>query len=191
MPIIPKVMIMANKCTYCGYKLDKKWNYCPHCGKQVDKRVTMFSLLKRQMDIIRNLMLGDEYRPNVQRSRNAITIRIDSRGFGEPHIHVLSKPFRTEQNEPYQTRKQRRRLVGKIIEPEVNVKRLAKEMIITIPLPGVKSEKDIELNRLENSIELRAFAGDRGYFKILNIPKSHKLIERSLNNSKLNLRFVI
>jgi len=137
---------MTTKCTYCKRKLKDKWSYCPSCGTQTNKRVSMFNLLKRQMDILRNLMLDDNYESRrVQSPQNAITIRINSRGFGQPNVRVLPKPVPVGQ-EPYQERRQsERKITGKIIEPKVNVKRLAKEMIITIPLPGVKSELELLL----------------------------------------------
>jgi hypothetical protein len=84
-----------------------------------------------------------------------------------------------------------RKLKGKIVEPKVSVKRLSDVMTYKIPLPDVKSEKEIELNRLTDSLELRAFAKDKGYFKILNIPKNHKLIEKNLDNGILNLKFSV
>jgi len=145
------------------------------------------------MDILRNLLMrDDDYQPRIQTSRNTIAIQIDSRGFGEPTIQVFPKPVAAGE-EPYQERRiqTERKLTGKIIEPKVDVKRLAKEMIITIPLPDVKSEGDIELNRFTDSVELKAFAGDKGYFKILNIPKNHKLVEKSLVDGRLSLKFAI
>ena len=185
-------MLMNIRCNYCRGKLDKKWNFCPRCGSQINKRITMFDILRRQMDVLRNLMLrGDEYEPRIQQPRNAITIRIDSRGSREPQVRVFPKPIPAAQEEPYQGRRPERRLTGKIIEPKTHIKRLAKEILITIPLPGVKSDGDVELNVLSDSVEVRAFAGDKGYFKILNIPKNHRLVEKTLSDGKLNLKFTI
>lgn len=44
--------------------------------------------------------------------------------------------------------------------------------IIKIELPGVKSEDDIEIKRFEQSIEVKAFAGDKAYFKLIPIPEN-------------------
>ena len=144
------------------------------------------------MDILRNLMFRDNvYEGKIQRPRTGITIRIDSRGFREPQVRIFPKPVAISQ-QPYQKKKSaERKLPRKIIEPKVRVKRLAKEMIITILLPDVNSEKDIELNRFTDSIEIRAFARNKGYFKILIIPKNHRLVEKSLDDGKLNLKFAI
>ena len=78
-----------------------RWNYCPQCGTHVNKRVSMFSLLSRQMDIMRNLMTRDDYEvQRIRPVRNALTIRIDSRGSGQPHIQVFPKPVAATQKEP-------------------------------------------------------------------------------------------
>ena len=181
------------KCTYCRHKLKDKWDYCPHCGTQVNKQISMFGLLKKQMDIMRNLMLNDNfYDQRNERPRTGLTIRIDSRRVNQPRMQVFARPVPAREKEPYQGRVQNQRtLPANIIEPKVHVKRLAKEMIITIPIPGVKSGKDVELNRFTNSLEVRAFAKDKGYFKILNIPKSHKLVEKTLSDESLSLKFAI
>ncbi|PIV68360.1 MAG: hypothetical protein COW21_04320 [Candidatus Aenigmarchaeota archaeon CG15_BIG_FIL_POST_REV_8_21_14_020_37_27] len=183
---------MNDRCNYCRLKVDRKWNFCPKCGVKTDRRVTMFDILKNQMNVLRNLMANDnEYESRTYRS-NGVTIRINSSSFGEPNVHVLQRPVPVNQGQPYKEKRQEeRKLTGRIIEPKVNVRRLDKEIVITVPLPDVKSEGDIEVNRFTDSIEIRAFAGDKGYFKILNIPQNQKLVGKSLDNGMLNLKFAI
>jgi len=176
------------RCQLCNRKLSKRWNYCPRCGAEVSKKINMFNLLRRQMDILRNLMLEDDFDHKIQSPRNAITIRIDSGGFRNPRIQQYPQPKSDKEDDrTFNPRK----LKGKIVEPKVSVKRLSDAMTYRIPLPDVKSEKDIELNRLTDSLEIRAFAKDKGYFKILNIPKNHKLVNKNLENGTLNLKFSI
>ena len=52
-------MFLMKKCTYCKRKMKDNWSYCPTCGTQANKQVTMFNLLKRQMDIAENFSLED------------------------------------------------------------------------------------------------------------------------------------
>lgn len=183
---------MVDKCNYCMSKIDRKWNYCPKCGTQTDRRVSMFDILKNQMNVLRNIMTRDEeYESKVQRT-NGLTIRINSMGFGQPNVQVFQKPIPVGQEEPYKERRQpERKLTGQIIEPEAKIKRLAKEMIVTLPLPDVKSEKDVELNFLQDSVEVRAFTRNGGYFKILNIPENYKFVEKNLESGNLSLKFAI
>ncbi len=168
------------------------WSYCPSCGTQTNKQISIFGVLKRQIDIVRNLTGRiDEYDPKMG-ERNAITIQINGNGMREPRVQIFPKPISLVEKKSYINKKSTQRKIPKIIvEPEVKVKRLANEMIFSIPLPDIKSENDIELKVLSNSIEVKAFGDKTGYFKILNIPKNYRLVEKSLNDSSLNLKFAV
>jgi hypothetical protein len=60
-------------------------------------------------------------------------------------------------------------------EPEAEIKDLAIKQIIKIKLPDIKNADDIEVKKLEQSIEVKAVAGDKAYFKL--IPTKGKMIE--------------
>lgn len=70
-------------------------------------------------------------------------------------------------------------------EAETKVRRLSNKIIYEINLPGVKSIKDVMINKLENSIEIKAFAKDRVFFKLL--PISLPVIRHKLEGEKLIL----
>jgi len=70
-------------------------------------------------------------------------------------------------------------------EAESKVRRLSGKVIYEIGLPNVKSEKDIVVNQLENSIEVKAFSKDKAYFKFL--PVSLPLQKYKLEDGKLIL----
>lgn len=70
-------------------------------------------------------------------------------------------------------------------EAESKVRRLSGRVIYEIELPGVKNLKDIVINKLENSIEIKAFSKDKAYFKLL--PFSLPLIRYRLLKEKLIL----
>ncbi len=69
-------------------------------------------------------------------------------------------------------------------EPQTSVRRLANKVIYEIDLPGVK-EKDVIINKLQNSIEIKALAKDRIFFKL--IPVSLPILRHNLKNNKLVL----
>ncbi len=54
-------------------------------------------------------------------------------------------------------------------EPETKVRRLTDRIIYEIYLPGVKSLRDIMVNKLENSMEIKAISKDMAYFKLIPI----------------------
>jgi RNA polymerase subunit RPABC4/transcription elongation factor Spt4 len=70
-------------------------------------------------------------------------------------------------------------------EPETRVRRLTNKIVYEIDLPGVTNVKDVIINRLENSIEVKAFAKDKAYFKL--IPLSLPIERYHLKEGKLVL----
>lgn len=70
-------------------------------------------------------------------------------------------------------------------EAETEVRRLSDKIIYEIKLPGVKSIENIGINKLENSIEIKAVGEDKVYFKLL--PVSLPIKNYKLKNGKLIL----
>ena len=69
--------------------------------------------------------------------------------------------------------------------PETNIRRLSNKVVYEINLPGVKSVEDISIIQLENSIEIKAFAKDKVFHKI--IPISLPIRNYNLSKGKLVL----
>lgn len=74
-------------------------------------------------------------------------------------------------------------------EPLTNIRRLADRVIYEITMPGVNSINDISIIRLETSIEIKALANKKAYFKV--IPISLPIIDYKLLKEKLILEFGI
>ncbi len=86
-------------------------------------------------------------------------------------------------------RKLRRMAAKAVEEPRAKVLRGAGALLIKVELPGVASEKDVVLRRLENSLELRANAGDKIYFKLFPVPRSAKMKKSAFVGSEYVLEF--
>jgi HSP20 family molecular chaperone IbpA len=74
-------------------------------------------------------------------------------------------------------------------EPKTSVVRSASKVIVSIHLPGVESEKGIEVSELESSVEVKALAKDKAYFKILTKPPQFRLARKSFEKGVLHLEF--
>jgi len=74
-------------------------------------------------------------------------------------------------------------------EPKTEVKRLESTVVVNMDMPGVRSDRDIEIKELENSIEVKALAGDKAYFKILTKPEQFRLIKKRFSRGMLHLEF--
>jgi len=72
-------------------------------------------------------------------------------------------------------------------EAETEVKTLGNKLIISVKLPGVKSEDDIEIKRLEESLEIKAFAGDKAYFTLIPLPANATIVKREFKNGVLKI----
>jgi len=59
-------------------------------------------------------------------------------------------------------------------EPETTVRRLTDRIIYELSLPGVKNEKNVFIDKLQKSIEVRAFSDKQAYFKLIPVPFSVK-----------------
>lgn len=70
-------------------------------------------------------------------------------------------------------------------EPKTNIRRLSDKVVYEIIIPGVESSDDISINRLENSIEVKAIAKDRIYTK--NLPFALPIIDFKFDKGKLTL----
>jgi HSP20 family molecular chaperone IbpA len=70
-------------------------------------------------------------------------------------------------------------------EPRANVRRFSDKIVYEIDLPGVKSLKDVSVIKLENSIEIKAVAKDKAYFKL--IPVNLQISDYKISKEKLIL----
>lgn len=141
-----------------------------------------------------------EKNPNVMAS--GISISVNTSPEGEPVIEV--KQFGQGQEEKLQKikvdePKQYKKLPKSFFteaetsklsklprqEPKTKVRRLTDKIIYEISLPGVKQEKNIIINKLQNSIEIKAFAKDKAYFKL--IPVDLAIKDYKLSNEVLIL----
>ena len=74
-------------------------------------------------------------------------------------------------------------------EPKTSVAKTASKVVVSLELPGVKSPEDIEVSELESSVEVKALAHDRAYFKILTKPRQFRLSKKSFQNGVLQMEF--
>ena len=69
-------------------------------------------------------------------------------------------------------------------EPPASVRRLTDKIIYEMDMPGVE-EKNVWITRLQNSIEIKALAKDKAYFKL--IPFKLPIIRSHVKDGKLVL----
>ncbi|MBI5148105.1 zinc ribbon domain-containing protein [Candidatus Pacearchaeota archaeon] len=198
-------------CPYCGFSLEKKKDNFWDDGflDEIDFE-SMFSkfpfanlmqeIEKQFRDIDKTIKKEEEVKKMPVES--GISISISTSNIGKPVIKVnrIGKgqqiPLRIVGVQPVMetTHQNLRNLEDKEIErmsklprkeAEAKVRRLSKKIIYEIDLPGVDSLKNVSIDRLENSIEVKAFTKDKAYFKL--IPLKLPILRYSLKEGKLIL----
>jgi HSP20 family molecular chaperone IbpA len=82
------------------------------------------------------------------------------------------KPAIEEVEEERVEKKKREAKPPKVTEePETEVQTVGNKQIISIKLPEVKNEDDIEIKKLEQSMEVKALVNDKAYFKLIPVPR--------------------
>lgn len=83
----------------------------------------------------------------------------------------------------------RKALPKKTEEPETDTKRIADGVAVDIHLPGVMGTEDIDIKELSSSVEVRAIAGDKAYFKILTKPEDSRIKSTDFRDGTLRMEF--
>jgi HSP20 family molecular chaperone IbpA len=169
-------------CESCDAKLDKKWSFCPFCGEEIAKNTSLFEFLDRQMKNLTKRMKIENITFDDLELPNNITISINSK---TPKQFPAPQRVGTNQY----TAETPRKLPVNVAEPETTISRLNNLLTVTVKLPEVRSLNDIDIHDYSNSIEIRAFSKDKGYFKIVNVPENFSLANKLFENGKLILTF--
>jgi len=74
-------------------------------------------------------------------------------------------------------------------EPKTNVVQLPGKVVVELELPGVESDKDVDVTEMEESTEVKAYAKDKVYFKIITLPPELSLTGQDFKQGKLRLEF--
>lgn len=133
--------------------------------------------------------------PKEKVRKRGVSIRISTSGNKPPEIEIDS--FGDDQEA--KNRKEKKEIPLKKLpqknlrkianlpkeEPVTDIKRLSNKVVYEIEIPGVKSIEDISIIKLENSIEIKALAKDKVYFKL--IPINLPITNYNLSKGKLVL----
>ena len=207
--------MLRKKCKKCGERISNKHKFCPNCGyplkktnqedwgmlgkndfeERADSPDSLFEgftgnmfnkMLGSAMKMLEKEMKKEISKENIQPKTN---VRLMINGKEINLKNTQTSPKNIEKKERFlddfskKSLKRFSELPKK--EPKTNVKRLSNTVIYEINLPGVKSPEDLSIVKLENSIEIKAVAKDKAYFKLL--PINLPIIDYELEKGKLIL----
>ena len=159
--------MQRKQCQFCGLSVEKEWSFCPQCGRPL--RTQGINISGINIDVTKMIR---ELMPQVLNGAMDGSI------------------FVSKQNERPQRKETGARSsfpAKEVIEPEDLVSKHGNTVIHAISLPGVKDKSDIDINKMENSIEVRARNGDRLYLKILRRDRKQSVVSEEFANENLIL----
>ncbi len=207
------------QCENCGSKADKSWEFCPSCGASLrvadagdlfseiferfgQEFAEMNKMFERQIEAVDITPMFRKPK-GIQRGGGFI-ISIGSSGDKQPQVSVRAfgdvderkikqqvynqlgqveeKPF--EQKAPKKVK-----AYGETEEPKTRVEKVGDKVVVEMELPGVKKDSDIEINELESSVEVKAIADKKAFFKILKKPGDRRILRTGFNKGILKLEF--
>lgn len=203
-------MFKRKKCPRCQSKVKESHNFCPDCGLILKKDgLNDYGLLgKNDFDanslepkipaglslLMGTLMkaLDSEFKKlekdyQKKAPKKGVSISITTSAGIPPEIKVDSygNEELIEEAPSRHLSYEKQKKFSKMAKeaPKTNIRRFSDKVLCEIEVPGVKSLEDISIIRLENSIEIKALAEDKGYQKIIptDLPiRSYKLTKGKL-----------
>tara|TARA_B100001971_G_C17947711_1_gene410952 strand:+ start:21 stop:644 length:624 start_codon:yes stop_codon:yes gene_type:complete len=185
--------MLKKKCPSCGNKIERKFVYCPYCGVGFRKKKDEdnFGMLGRD-DVIEKEAINNEIKMplGLNKIMNTLMKQLQKemgnmgdvqggmpKGFkiqissGKPQIQQL--PVEKKQEMPkinmhkISQEELARREKLKRTDAKSRVRRLSDRIIYEINVPGVMSENNVVITKLEEGIEIRAYSKDKCYVKVI------------------------
>ena len=166
-------------CIQCKTMLKQTWNYCPGCGEIAHERKNdlleaLFSELyirleKEGIILKKEKTLPKEHMQKYQEELNLPTL-----------MKKREDTMLTTQNQM--------QLFKEIVEdPEIKVRRLSDTIVYTLKMPGLTRKKDVSINQMENTVEVKVYTKDKVYYKALQI--SLPLVSYLVKQNQLIIKF--
>jgi HSP20 family molecular chaperone IbpA len=183
-------MFNKKRCRNCGNNVKDDWRFCPYCGEYLKKDIferflpfKHFEEIEKEIDEeLKRLDKMFKISFDIPKAKikpkefSGISITIKTETGKKPKIDVKTfgeykklEPEIRKKLMVYEGGEEKVKPPKITEEPETEITKNKNKQIIKIKLPGVKSINDIEIKKLEQSIEIKAFAGDKLYFKLLPI----------------------
>lgn len=161
---------MFKKRCVCNAGLEKGWNFCPNCGIPLGMQNAAVNNINIDISKMMQQVMG----PLLNGMMNS----------GMFQNQPVQKQKTTNIQEKFTKEKGN---INEVVEPEDQISENGDTIIHAINLPGVKGKSDVNVTKLENSIEVRAIAGKRLYLKIIKREKGEGILSEQFTKDTLEL----
>ena len=156
-------------------------------SKHLEKRMEMFDIKPAFQG--KPEVRSSGFRINIQ-AEPGKKPKVDVKTFGTNPPQIIDaakgRPLGGLLGTPMKASKPGKLSLEKATEPTATAKRVQRGVEIEVDLPGAK-ESDIEVNDLQSSVEVKASAGEVGFFKIIRKPETTRVVGYSFSKGKLKL----
>lgn len=197
-------------CPFCGINLNRESDYGFLGRKDVGEDIklpfgfnTIFKSLTKELAKQMN-ELDKEIKQDAKKSsgkpalnpNTSFSIHIGMPG--QKPIHINNKNMKLKQSSVPRKNLKLPKINDDVLkkikklekkEPETNVRRLADRVVYEIAIPGVKSLNEININKLEQGVEIKAFSNKDLFVK--NIDVNLPLINFYFEDESLVLEFAL
>jgi hypothetical protein len=183
------------KCKKCGNAVRENWDFCPVCGTQVQK--AQIVRMPIRFNFSEDMETDEDFDSMIQGAFKEAEKLLQGMGFpgrinftinnqGPEHVQRIRNPAPAKKRVKHIEQPQR--AVKSVEEPEMRIGNAPDGTYIELKVPGVTSVKDIIIKKLKESIEVRAYVGDKMYFKLIPITPDADIAERKFVNGVLSLK---
>lgn len=196
--------MFKERCKSCDRKISKDFEFCPYCGRNLGRErekedfgffgkddnlanfqsTGMFDSLFNQ--IFKNtmkMMQGDMKALPVKKLDSNVQLFINGKKINlsemKDKVELPKKEISSEDSKKIALLPRE--------EAETKVRRLTNKIVYEVLMPGVSSLDKVLINKLENSLEIKAIAKDKVYIK--NIPLNLPITNYTLKNNSLIIEF--
>lgn len=210
-------MFKKKYCPKCGNKINSKYKFCPYCGNRINENSEKdFGMLGKtdsvnEKNVIPNSIFGGVGGKMINRMLGSAMKMLEKEMQKEqkiqqmPSMGNMKLMINGKEINLNNAKIPEKKLVKKIQqiklpqnvlknfsdlekqEPLANIRRFSDKVVYEIEMPGVKSIKDVSISKLEKSIEVKAVAKNKAYFKIIRIGLS--VINYKFSKDNLILEF--
>ncbi len=200
-------MFNRKTCKNCGKKINSESNFCPNCGinlkkGKINEQRKNWGMLGKndnteREEIIPGMnggMLGKMLQGAMKMLEKEMQKDIEKKTPQNQNFKLMINGKEINLNKNQKEMQKPKKLPSNILkdfskypkqEPKTNIKRIENKLIYEINIPGINSLKDVSIQKLENSIEIKAISNKKAYKKI--IPLNLPILNYGLSKDKLVL----